>query len=59
MEGSLKLILDELKERIEKGDVTSNIIDLETIQSIVADLSSTEEDLVQEAVQVRYYHYQV
>ncbi len=59
MEGSLKLILDELKERIEKGDVTSNIIDLETIQSIVADLSSTEEDLVQEAVQVRNYHYQV
>lgn len=35
--------------------VKSNIVDLETIQSIVVDLSSTEEDIVQEAVQVSHH----
>lgn len=76
IEGSLQLVLDALKERIEKQDgtlhlitdvptftyiilypfriatVRSAIIDVATIQSIVAELSSSEEDLAQESVQV-------
>jgi DNA polymerase epsilon subunit 2 len=52
VEGSLKLILDELKDRIEKQDVKSAMIVLATIESIVVDLSSNEDDIAREIVQV-------
>ena len=50
--GSLNLILGEIKDRIEKRDIKNAVIDLETITSIVADLSSTVEDLSKESTQL-------
>ena len=50
--GSLDRILEEVKERIEKRDIKSSLIDVEAIISIVAYLSSSEEDLQQESTQL-------
>eukprot|EP01031_Cornospumella_fuschlensis_P006001 gene6001-7464_t len=52
VDGSLKLILNELKDRIDRQEVKSGIIDVATIESIVADLSSNEEDLKLESFQL-------
>ena len=79
IDGSLNLIITELKERIYKGEgrliglifsctlilsfyplstifwiVSKAIIDVETITSIVADLSASEEDIVNESIQVLF-----
>ena len=51
-DGSLALILDEIKERIDKRQIKSSVIDEEVISSVVAYLSSSEEDLAQESTQV-------
>ena len=51
-DNSLALILDEVKERIEKREIKSSVIDVDTITSIVADLSSSSEDLAQESAQL-------
>eukprot|EP01036_Dinobryon_divergens_P024299 gene24299-32735_t len=52
IDGSLNLIISELKERIFKGEVSKAIIDVETITSIVADLSASEEDIANESIQL-------
>eukprot|EP00601_Ochromonadales_sp_CCMP2298_P033927 CAMPEP_0173370730 /NCGR_PEP_ID=MMETSP1144-20121109/26870_1 /TAXON_ID=483371 /ORGANISM="non described non described, Strain CCMP2298" /LENGTH=117 /DNA_ID=CAMNT_0014322357 /DNA_START=40 /DNA_END=389 /DNA_ORIENTATION=+ len=49
---SLNLIISSIQERVQKSDSRSTIIDLNTIQSVVADLSSTDEDLDQEKIQL-------
>lgn len=51
-DGTLQRILAELKDRIEKQDVRSTIVNEATILSIVADLSSSEEDIAQESLQL-------
>jgi hypothetical protein len=51
-EGSLKVILSEIKDRIEKKEILNATIDLATITSIVSDLSSTDEDLTNESTQL-------
>ena len=50
--GSLERILDEIKERIEKREINSSLIDVDAITSVVAYLSSSEEDLQQESTQL-------
>ena len=51
-DGSLMLILDEIKERIDKRQISSSVIDEEAISSVVAYLSSSEDDLAQESTQL-------
>lgn len=51
-DGSLALILEEIKERIDKRQIKSSVIDEEVISSVVAYLSSSEEDLAHESTQV-------
>jgi DNA polymerase epsilon subunit 2 len=51
-EGSLALILDEIKDRIDKRQIASSVIDEDVISSVVAYLSSSEEDLAQESTQL-------
>lgn len=48
----MRLILEELKSRIDRREVGTGIIDVSTIESIVADLSTNEEDLAQESLQL-------
>ena len=49
---SLDTILTEIKERIEKREIKSFLIDIEVIKNIIADLSSSDEDLEKEQIQV-------
>ena len=49
---ALDMVLVEIKERIEKREIKSTVIDLAIIESIVFDLSSTEEDMNQESTQL-------
>jgi len=51
-EGSLRVVLDEIKSRIERREITSTLINVDNITSIVADLSSSEEDLAMESMQL-------
>ena len=51
-ESSLEQILDEIKDRIEKKEITSSVIGEDTVISVVAYLSSSEEDLQQESTQL-------
>ena len=48
----LTFILSEIKDRIEKKEIKDSMIDLDTISSVVADLSSTDEDLTKESTQL-------
>jgi DNA polymerases epsilon N terminal len=50
--GSLERVLDEIKERIEKREIKSSLIDVDAVTSVVAYLSSSEEDLQQESTQL-------
>lgn len=50
--GSLQLILQDVMQRIEKREIRSTLIDVDTITSIVADLTSSEEDLAMESTQL-------
>jgi hypothetical protein len=52
VEGSLERILDEIKERIEKREIKSSVIDVDAVTSVVAFLSSSEEDLQHESTQL-------
>jgi hypothetical protein len=52
VQGSLDVILLEVIERIEKREIKSSVIDVDTITSIVAFLSSSDEDLQQESTQL-------
>ena len=51
-DGSLEVVLDEIRARIEKREVKSTVIGLDTIESIVVDLSSSEKDLASEKLQL-------
>jgi hypothetical protein len=51
-EGALEDVLVEIKSRIDKKELKSNVIDLEVITSVVAYLSSDEDDLQQESIQL-------
>ena len=52
IQSSLTMILTEIKDRVEKKDIKSSVIDLSTIESIVADLSSTDEDISKTSIQL-------
>ena len=49
---ALDAILDEIKQRIEKREIVSNVITVQTISQIVADLTSNDDDLNQESLQL-------
>lgn len=51
-EDALDTMLEEIKQRIEKREITSNVIGVETITQIVADLTSNDDDLNQESLQL-------
>lgn len=51
---SLNTVLTEIKERIEKREIKSFLIDVEVIKNIIADLSSSDEDLEKEQFQVPF-----
>lgn len=52
LEASLERLLDEIKDRIEKKEIKSSVIDLDAISSVVACLSSSEEDLEQQSTEL-------
>jgi hypothetical protein len=45
-------ILEEIKQRIEKREIVSNVVSVQTITQIVADLTSNDDDLNQESLQL-------
>jgi hypothetical protein len=45
-------ILEEIKQRIEKREIVSNVVNVQAITQIVADLTSNDEDLNQESLQL-------
>lgn len=49
---SLNCILDEIQSRIEKREITNSIIDLISIESVIADLTNSDEDLTLESTQL-------
>ena len=49
---ALEAIVDCVKERVERGEVQSSILDLDTVSQVVDDLSKDEEDFAQEALQL-------
>ena len=51
-ESSLDRLLDEIKDRIEKKEIKSSVIDLDTVSLVVASLSSSEEDLEQQSTEL-------
>lgn len=51
-ESALYLVLDEIRDRIEKREIKSSVIDVDIIRAVVADLSSSEEDLFKEKFQL-------
>lgn len=51
-ENALYLVLDEIRDRIEKREIKSSVIDVDIIRAVVADLSSSEEDLSKEKYQL-------
>ncbi|CAM9354180.1 unnamed protein product [Choristocarpus tenellus] len=51
--GALQNIIRAIKELIERNELRSNVIDVETVASVVADLSNTEEDLADESTQIQ------
>ena len=51
-QAALSSVLEAIKERIEKKDIQSTVIDLASIEAIVVALSSTDEDLSSEATQL-------
>jgi hypothetical protein len=51
-ESALYLVLDEIRDRIEKREIKSSVIDVDVIKAVVADLSSSEEDLSKEKFQL-------
>jgi hypothetical protein len=51
-EGALEDVLVEIKSRIDKKELKSNVIDLDVVISVVAYLSSDEDDLQQESIQL-------
>ena len=53
---SLETILSEIKDRIEKREIKKFIIDLDIINNVIADLSSSDEDLEKEKFQVCYHY---
>eukprot|EP01038_Epipyxis_sp_PR26KG_P013213 gene13213-17712_t len=52
VEDSLTVILSEICERIEKQEIRTSLIDVDTITSVVAYLTSSEEDLELERFQL-------
>ena len=51
-EDALDTILEEIKQRIEKREIKSNVVTVHTITQIVADLTSNDDDLNQESLQL-------
>jgi len=51
-EQALHAIIDAIKTRIERGELTSSVVDHRIIESVVAELSKDERDLSQESLQV-------
>jgi hypothetical protein len=50
-EDTLNNILDEIKERIEKRDIKSSVIDVNAVSDVVAYMTSDEEDSKRESTQ--------
>jgi hypothetical protein len=50
--GSLDLVVSAIQERIDKQSLRTTIVDVDAITSVVADLSSSDEDLAQESIQL-------
>jgi len=48
----LDLVVSAIQERIDKQSLRTTIVDVDAITSVVADLSSSDEDLAQESIQL-------
>ena len=46
------LILDTIHEQIEKREIMSNVITLEILTAIIGDLTSNQQDLIEESIQL-------
>lgn len=51
-EGSLKLVVDRIKERIDKKEIQTYLIDDTVIRSVVEELTTTDEDLVETSTEL-------
>lgn len=52
-EAALQAIIRAVKSRIERNELASNVVDIDTISSVVADLSSRDEDLADSSAQTQ------
>lgn len=48
----MDLVVGAIQERIDKQSLRTTIVDVDAITSVVADLSSSDEDLAQESIQL-------
>lgn len=51
--GALQAIIRAMKARIERNELSSNVVDVDTVSAVVADLSSREEDLADSSTQIQ------
>ena len=49
---AIDAVLEEIKQRIEKREITSNVVNIDMISSIVADLTSNDDDLNKDSLQL-------
>lgn len=50
---ALQAIIRATKARIERNELTSNVVNMDTVSVVVADLSSREEDLADSSTQMQ------
>lgn len=52
-DGAVQAIIRATKARIERNELASNVVDIDTVSTVVADLSSMEEDLAANSTQMQ------
>ena len=48
----MKLLIDTIHEQIEKREIVSNVISLDILTTIIGELTSNQQDLIEESIQL-------
>lgn len=52
-DGAVQAIIRSTKARIERNELSSNVVDVDTVSAVVADLTVREEDLADSSTQMQ------
>ncbi|CAM9385966.1 unnamed protein product, partial [Ectocarpus sp. 8 AP-2014] len=50
---AVQAIIRSVKARIERNELSSNVVDVDTVSAVVADLTSREQDLADSSTQMQ------